>query len=145
MKYLEAFLANASEQPSRVPALPEMHGVSNPQNPQKGSRGASEAFEGTQGEAFGKQGGRCIPLHGERYDAAAARARIAAALPRLAPGQRWRDVPHHRAIVEIVSLEPIEGMPWPLAHYRRLDGGTDADPRVGAPAFLFGRLLEGGS
>lgn len=69
---------------------------------------------------------------------------VIARMPTIAVGDEWADVPTTGARVEVLRIEMDDVWPFPMIHFRRIDGADDLDPRMGAPNFLFGRLLRRG-
>lgn len=136
MKYLGAFLRGADPAPCIFRQGPHPTDTTD--------KSPSVSFVSAQGAGFKntnavRRAPEDRPVGAERFDVGAARLGIAARVPRLCVGDVWHHVPTTGAAIEIIRLVPQEGLPWVMAHYRRLDGGEDLDPRTGAPAFIFGQ------
>ncbi len=69
---------------------------------------------------------------------------VIAKMPTLAVGDEWAEVPMNGDRIRIERLERDDVWPFPMVHYTKLEGAEDRDPRMGAPMFLFGKLVRRG-
>lgn len=68
-----------------------------------------------------------------------------ARIPVLQVGDLWSEIPNDGDRIRIEGIDEIDDVPFPMIRYSRADGREDLDPRMGAPMFMFGKLIARGS